>query len=379
MNYKQFTRTRLLNALWYCGFYGTAFLYSLGTIIRNNTSLVDYRKNLILDGGPIPIHILMGLGLVGTFFFQSLVWTGIKDGFDRNCLTYLTLTFLPVMTFYSRRTELFLSLLALISLVQFGFNILRCLSCTIGKKGSGYLNGVFFAILGLFILVHVIVIPLFIILPLIYNQRYGLNIPAIFLSICLVFWWLAEAFTNPLYKYIEHWIKHIDLKNVRVCPRNVLECCLFPIRDDISFNLAVEKLEIKQRETKSIQRRKPKDRGVFVQTLKCMVAIRRKLNKRRASESSSDDSDSEEKDPTTGDDPGNEADSSEEESSSEEEDNEADKMKREYQEETARALMEDIEDKLNAKEATSVAQTESSEEETREPNGSAELEDKKND
>lgn len=167
MNYKQFTRTRLLNALWYCGFYGTAFLYSLGTIIRNNTSLVDYRKNLILDGGPIPIHILMGLGLVGTFFFQSLVWTGIKDGFDRNCLTYLTLTFLPVMTFYSRcdmhficefwnafveffrRTELFLSLLALISLVQFGFNILRCLSCTIGKKGSGYLNGVFFAILGL--------------------------------------------------------------------------------------------------------------------------------------------------------------------------------------------------------------------------------------
>lgn len=110
-----------------------------------------------------------------------------------------------------------------------------------------------------------------------------------------------------------------------------------------------------------------------------MVAIRRKLNKRRASESSSDDSDSEEKDPTTGDDPGNEADSSEEESSSEEEDNEADKMKREYQEETARALMEDIEDKLNAKEATSVAQTESSEEETREPNGSAELEDKKND
>ncbi|KRT80590.1 hypothetical protein AMK59_5443 [Oryctes borbonicus] len=119
------------------------------------------------------------------------------------------------------------------------------------------------------------------------------------LNISLWLWLCAELLNNPLYKYIYHWIYH-DFETSRTkCPGTAVECSLFQPRDDVAFNLKIIRQEIKEREAKMMSLRKPKNRNMLLQTLKCMVVIKKKLKQKKSASSESSDSEDSESEPQT--------------------------------------------------------------------------------
>ncbi|KAI4459808.1 hypothetical protein MML48_6g00001990 [Holotrichia oblita] len=125
---------------------------------------------------------------------------------------------------------------------------------------------------------------------------------------------IFEESVNPLYKYIYHWIYH-DLETPKTkCPGLAAECSLFQPRDDVAFNLKIIRQEIKDREAKMMSLRKPKNRNMLMQTLKCMVVIKKKLKEKKSASSESSDSEDSESDLQT---PSKEKNSDSEEDTSE--------------------------------------------------------------
>ncbi|XP_017776481.1 PREDICTED: uncharacterized protein LOC108562585 isoform X2 [Nicrophorus vespilloides] len=332
MQYKTFTRKRLVQGLWYCGFYGTSFVYCLASISSVQVEADSFRKHILKDVGQIPHHVVLGLGLFGSFFFHSGIWDLIKLGPNAMSTSNFLLSLLPLLIFHTGRLEFFWGFMGLVSLYRFSFDILRSLTASgnIKKKTSKlFINSVFFIFLAIFGIIHFLLIPIFLIVPLAMSITSStITVPLTLLLVLLIAIWVIETFNNPLYKFGYHWIYYTI--GQESFADSFIEFSLFPIRDDDAYNLKILHNEIKVRQAELVSKRRPKNRGVLIQTLKCMVAIRRKLNKKSSSESSEDE-ESEDK-----------RDSDEEISSSSEENSEdEDEEKRQYKEETAKALLED--------------------------------------
>ncbi|EFA12399.1 hypothetical protein TcasGA2_TC016401 [Tribolium castaneum] len=107
--------------------------------------------------------------------------------------------------------------------------------------------------------------------------------PALTISLTvLLTWLLIEFYSSALSKAAIHWINHTETDDKQnICNLNLVECSLFSPRDDVTYNFLLMRKEMKDREERCLALRKPKNKNVVFQTLKCMVAIKRKLNEKR--------------------------------------------------------------------------------------------------
>ncbi|GJQ84333.1 hypothetical protein Trydic_g5271 [Trypoxylus dichotomus] len=303
MRIKEYVRVRLKQSVWYLGFYMTSFFYCTATLYKNNVDIFTHGKLLNVENETVPGYLILGFIVLCTFYAHSILWEGLKKGFSISSVSYLLLTTFILLTYFCRKVELSLSLLAIVSLSQFGVELARCIS-TLLKHDSRIaeilLKVILWAAICLFILTHVIIVPLFFLFPLAYSfVTETKSISLVMLNTALWLWLCAELLNNPLYKYIHHWIYH-DFETPRAkCPGTAAECSLFQPRDDVAFNLKIIRQEIKEREAKMMSLRKPRNRNMLLQTLKCMVVIKKKLREKKSTSSESSDSEDSESEQQT--------------------------------------------------------------------------------
>ncbi|KAK9694066.1 hypothetical protein QE152_g33793 [Popillia japonica] len=297
MRMKEYIRVRLKHSVWYLGFYITSFFYCTATLYKNNIDIFSHSKLLGIEKETVPGYLILGFIVLCTFYAHSIIWEGLKKGLSISSASYLFLTMFILLTYFCRKVEISLSLLAIISLSQFGIELARCIS-TLLKQDSQIakflLKIILWAAISLFVLTHIVIVPLFFLFPLGYSFIIEIKSTSLLLlNITLWLWFSSELLNNPLYKYIYHWIYH-DLETPKTkCPGSAAECSLFQPRDDVAFNLKIIREEIKDREAKMMSLRKPKSRSMLMQTLKCMVVIKKKLKEKKSASESSDSEESE--------------------------------------------------------------------------------------
>nr|XP_022919899.1 uncharacterized protein LOC111428560 isoform X1 [Onthophagus taurus] len=294
MKIKEYVRVRLKHSIWYLGFYTVCFAYCLGTLYSNNIDIFSHRKLLTIDNEMVPGYLILGFVLLCTFYAHSIIWEGLKKGFSMSLVSYSLLVVFILTTYFSRKVELSLSLLTIVSFTQFGVEMARC--CHTLLKSNGVISSfILKTTLGLaillFILTHLFIIPLFFLFPLMYSFLWESQSSSIItFNVILWLWLFCEIINNPLYKLIRHWLDHNSsvTNKDNICPGTALECALFQTRDDEAYNMQLIRRAIKEREARLIALRKPKSRSMLLQTLKCMVAIKRKIKEKRSNESSDD-------------------------------------------------------------------------------------------
>ncbi|XP_018579054.1 uncharacterized protein LOC108917099 isoform X2 [Anoplophora glabripennis] len=297
LRYREYVRLRLRNSLWYLGFYGTAVIYSGAALAQNEVELFNFKKMHVPSNSNLPSQVVIGYTLISTFFLHSSLWEGLAKEYFLNMFSYLFLFLFLLASYTLRVVEISFTFTALVGIAQVAVEFTRCcfMSSTQDSILSKFFVGlVYFMTYAICFAVYIIVIPLTFIVPL------GLkilsdypNILLLFLFFNLVLWLLIEIYQSILFKFLDHWFYHqeeIEGDNFLQCSIGLLECSLFKPRDDISYNLQIIKREIKARQTKMMSLRKPKNKTMLIQTLKCMVAIKRKLTEKRRSDSSDSES-----------------------------------------------------------------------------------------
>ncbi|KAJ8919207.1 hypothetical protein NQ315_012195 [Exocentrus adspersus] len=283
------------------GFYWTALIYSKATLAQNEVELFNFKRMYVPSSSTLPSQVVIGYTLISTFFLHSSLWEGLAREYFSNMFSYLFLFLFLISSYVLRIVEISFTLTALISIVQVALEFTRC--CFICSSQDSIVSKLYLTILYLIsftvsVAVYIVVIPLTFIIP------FGLkimtdypNILFFFLFANVLIWLIMEIYHSVLYKFVNHWFYHpqkTEADDFLYCTSGLLECSLFRPRDDVSYNLQIIKKEIKARQAKMMSMRKPKNKGMLIQTLKCMVAIKRKLSEKRRSESS--DSDSEKSD-----------------------------------------------------------------------------------
>ncbi|XP_064214188.1 uncharacterized protein LOC103314794 isoform X3 [Tribolium castaneum] len=229
MKYKEFIRARLQQSLWYLGFYTTAFIYCSANLIRNNLDLVKLKMPFDSTNAPSG-QLILGFIVVLTFYLHSALWERLKYRHGFVAAGYLCLFFFFCFSYF-------------LSVINYG-----------------------------------IVVPL----SFGYSLVRGFT-PALTISLTvLLTWLLIEFYSSALSKAAIHWINHTETDDKQnICNLNLVECSLFSPRDDVTYNFLLMRKEMKDREERCLALRKPKNKNVVFQTLKCMVAIKRKLNEKR--------------------------------------------------------------------------------------------------
>ncbi|XP_064214187.1 uncharacterized protein LOC103314794 isoform X2 [Tribolium castaneum] len=286
MKYKEFIRARLQQSLWYLGFYTTAFIYCSANLIRNNLDLVKLKMPFDSTNAPSG-QLILGFIVVLTFYLHSALWERLKYRHGFVAAGYLCLFFffcfsyfLSICIFF-RFIEGCYRLTILICLHQIALEVARCVAIITKRDNfrGKIFTGVFFTLsLSIFVINYGIVVPL----SFGYSLVRGFT-PALTISLTvLLTWLLIEFYSSALSKAAIHWINHTETDDKQnICNLNLVECSLFSPRDDVTYNFLLMRKEMKDREERCLALRKPKNKNVVFQTLKCMVAIKRKLNEKR--------------------------------------------------------------------------------------------------
>nr|XP_023014343.1 uncharacterized protein LOC111504086 isoform X1 [Leptinotarsa decemlineata] len=298
LRYREYVRIRLRSSLWYLGFYGTVSIYCGTKLFRNEIELFNFKKMHVPTSNNLPTQVILGYILISTYYLHTAFWEGLRNGMVVNVFRYLFLFLFMVSSFILRIVEISFSLTALISIAQVGLEFTRCafmLSSQATVLAKLFLSSIFIAVFVVYTTVHVIIIPLTFVAPL------GLKIMSdypnallIFLFFNLVAWLMVEIYQSVLSKVVDHWLYHMQQKeksdsdseterfdNHQNVQCALTECALFQVRNDFAYNIKILRKEINDRKNRNIAMRKPKN--VFLQTLKCMVAMKRKLSERRLS------------------------------------------------------------------------------------------------
>ncbi|XP_060525223.1 uncharacterized protein LOC132701380 [Cylas formicarius] len=299
LKFKQHVCSRIKDSLWYLGFSGTVLIYCGATLALNEMELFNFKRMHVPSDTNLSDQVVLGYTLICTFYLHTAFWEGIKNGSLSSFIKYLFLAFLCIFSYILRILEVMYSLTGLISITQVATELTR-LIYSLSRKNT-YLSsmlifGLFALTLGLYVLLQLIVIPLTFAVPL------GLkilsdypNVMLICLYCSLLVWLVLDIYKSVVLNFFDHWLYHSKANENVPCTNKFLECALFQPRNDDAYHLQILRKEMKERQQELISRRKPKNRSMLVQTLKCMVAIKRKLNQKRLSESS-DSEDSEKSD-----------------------------------------------------------------------------------
>jgi hypothetical protein len=278
MKYKEYIRIRLQRSVWYLGFYTTACIYCSATLLRNDIPVIY--TNSPFDGTNTPSgHLILGYIVVATFFLHSALWERLKYCHVIVATNYSCLFLFLFFSYFLRFVEGAFRLTVLVSLTQIALELARCITSLVKRnKLSIKVTGTFFAVNVLvFFINDLLVVPILFGYPLIAGFS-----PAVSILLTLLLTWLIlETYDSIIAKAVFHWFSHTESNENIKCDRDIFECSLFPPRNDATYNLQILRKEMIEREERSVSLRKPKNRNMVFQTLKCMVAIKRKLKEKR--------------------------------------------------------------------------------------------------
>ncbi|CAH1100370.1 unnamed protein product [Psylliodes chrysocephalus] len=299
LKFKEYERDRLTDILWYLGFYGTGVVYCGAALSQNEVELFNFKKMQVPSISNLPTQVVLGYTLILMFYLHSAFWEGITKMRIINMLSYLFLFFFMLSSYILRVVEISFTLSALISIAQVVLHITKGLFVVLDQRyfyTKILIAALFIVTLAVHVAIHLIVIPLTFIVPL------GLkiisdypNILLLFLLFNLMGWLGAEIYQGVLFKFLNHWLYHgQDIKRKdsisssdgyeqldkhQGCLRSLTECALFLPRDDLAYEIQKIRKEIEERRARQLALRKPKN--MFVQTLKCMLTINKKLKQKR--------------------------------------------------------------------------------------------------
>ncbi|KAL1506811.1 hypothetical protein ABEB36_006103 [Hypothenemus hampei] len=178
----------------------------------------------------------------------------------------------------------------------------RMVYCLLNKNNI-FTMSLFICHLSVFVSFFIMFIPVSFIIPLgkiIIAGNSDVFLIVLFGS--LVCWLNLAIYKSGLFKLIIHYSYHTDKTKIqesstlgKICSTDVIKCSLFPLRTDESYFFAILKSEMEERQKEIIARRKPKSKSMVIQTLKCMMIIKRKLNE-KFNQNQSDEDDQDEKD-----------------------------------------------------------------------------------
>ncbi|KAK9884960.1 hypothetical protein WA026_009195 [Henosepilachna vigintioctopunctata] len=295
MKYKEYSRTRLKHSLWYLGFYCTAFIYTGATIFQNKVDVLGFRKVHLPSQADVT-DLVIGFLVLFSFFLHSAFWEVMEYNLKAAFLSYILLCSIFLVSLFLRILEVAFTLTAFVSITQVSIESSKLLYI-VTKQNKSYMRVVVLVFFGLslcsFVISYLIGVPLIFLIP--FGRRiisYHPPVGYMFFTILLGSWYISEINNSPLFKLIAHWLFHTEKSSD--CCGELIECSMFPPRDDIAFNLLQLRKEIKEREERMLALRKQSRKGMLAQTIKCMVNLKRKIHAKRAASEKSSEKDSEE-------------------------------------------------------------------------------------
>ncbi|XP_044262545.1 uncharacterized protein LOC123010002 [Tribolium madens] len=280
IKYREYIRVRLQQSLWYLGFYTTACIYCCATLIRNNLEIIKLKTPF--DSSNVASgQLILGFIVVLTFYLHSAFWERLKYCHGFVASGYLCLFFFFCFSYFLRFIEGCFRLTILICSAQIALEVTRVIAIVTKRDNcrGRVLTGIFFTLsLSVFVINYGIIVPLLFGYPLVRGFTPGVT----FLLTFFLTWLTIEFYSSALIKAVIHWLNHTETDDKKKkCNLDLVECSLFPPRDDATYNFLLMRKEMKEREERCLSLRKPKNKNVVFQTLKCMVAIKRKLNEKR--------------------------------------------------------------------------------------------------
>ncbi|XP_056644055.1 uncharacterized protein LOC130449956 [Diorhabda sublineata] len=299
LRFKQYERDRLIEILWYLGFYSTAVVYCGAALSQNEVELFNFKNMRVPSSTILPTQVVLGYTLILTFYLHTAFWEGITKAHIVNMFAYMFLFFFMLSSYILRVVEISFSLSALISITQMALQITRGFFVVLDQKSFYYrlfIAALFVVTFAIHVAIYLVVIPLTFIVPLgIKIMSDYPNILLYFLFFNILAWLTAEIFQSIIFKFSYHWLYHSkesqrknsinstegyeQLNKTRGCSISHIECSLFLPRDDLAYEIQRVRREIEERKSKLIALQKPKN--TFVQTLKYMLTINKKIKQRR--------------------------------------------------------------------------------------------------
>lgn len=285
MRFKEYVRIRLKRSLWYLGFYACSFFYCSATAWKNNIQFPNQIKFIFLDlTEPISGHFFAGYALLSAFYASSFIWEGLQC--SHHAFTYLFLTGFCAFTYFFRYIELLIMFASILSVAEVATESMRCIFCAVKLEGStkNFLQSLFCVYMTFASVIYSLVIPINFALPLVRGLLYNSSsITLVGLNLTLWGWYISTIYSSPLSRLMQHQWYHKKIENkVPECVGSIIECALFQPRDDLAYNLKIIKQEIRERQERVNALKKPKKKtNVLLQTLKCMVALNRKIKDRK--------------------------------------------------------------------------------------------------
>ncbi|CAG9865168.1 unnamed protein product [Phyllotreta striolata] len=299
LSFKHHERDRLTEVLWYLGFYGTSVVYCGAALSRNEVELFNFKRMNVPSSSVLPTQVVLGYTLISMFYLHSALWEGITKTRIANMASYVCLFLFMLSSYILRVVEISFTLSALISIAYVSSQITKGLIVVLDQKSlctKIVISALFVTTFALHLSVNLVVIPLTFVIPL--GLKLISDYPNIllgFLFCNLIAWLVIEIYNGVLFKFVNHWLYHqqeIKRKDSisstdgfeqsskgQGCTSSLVECSLFPPRDDVVFEIQKARREIEERKAKQLALRKPKN--MLVQTLKCMLTINKKIKQRR--------------------------------------------------------------------------------------------------
>ncbi|XP_066252389.1 uncharacterized protein [Euwallacea similis] len=304
--FPEYLRIRLNNTLWMLSFH-TAFL---SFFILNEAFLkflFDFERlksSIVSPYETVPEHKIVAYALLCSFhifscYSQLMYWKSLSV-----FCKYLALSMVCIFAYSSSLLEVPFTLTAIVALSGVSEELCRLyyLLCN-GQRGLAnkiLLNSLFVSSLIVFCILHFLVIPLSFPVSVgakLFSQEPN-NTLLVLLFVSIIAWMNLVMYQSSFLKLSLHWLKHTgitevkgencdedtelkDVRNKGGCLGSFLECSLFPSRRDVAFTLGRMRLEVKSRQKEMIARRKPKNKNMIIQTLKCMMLIKRKLSEKK--------------------------------------------------------------------------------------------------
>ncbi|XP_044727349.1 uncharacterized protein LOC123290998 [Chrysoperla carnea] len=292
MKIRQYSRDRIISSLWYSGFYAGCVFYTGATLFKNDIDpFNNFRMYTLLShNDSVKGHYVFGYIVLFSFFVQSFVWELFSHDIRIKTIDFLFLSTFLLSAWMLGIVEFALALLLSISLCRLSIELTRvCSAITKFKTKFSYMVWCQFifsvcVVFGIYLMIlpHNFVGPALNVF--IYNEK---KLWTIVMNTSLAAWYITDFFTSPIFRIINHYLTHNETEvKTNKCAGPFLECILFAPRNDMAFHLhrAYSNLQehtLRHYNTIHNQKRQNESKLTLMQTIKCMVAVQRKVKKQR--------------------------------------------------------------------------------------------------
>ncbi|XP_030762804.1 uncharacterized protein LOC115887488 isoform X3 [Sitophilus oryzae] len=235
------------------------------------------------------------------FYLHMLLYQITRLDKSESVLRYFLMFTIYTIYYSSGKIEMPLVLAVFISGAEILTELIRvvfCLLTEIDTWPNKCIKGVFLFDHLVWIVMYIIIIPLRLMLTPMKRLWYDFKLcQAVVISV-LVVWFVSNLYESVLLKWFSHWLEKSKEEKYSMFSENAIEFALFDRRTDSAFYYKILRNEMKIREDEMMSKRKPKSRNVLFQTIKCMLAIKRKKNEKKdnADELNSDETNEDETD-----------------------------------------------------------------------------------